>query len=347
MSTIPLNYDDVLKKLPATKHLLLGNGFSIACDPIFDYGNLFEYVKQKGLSSNAIPVFDYLGTNNFEGVLRLLQDSIWVKSHYKMVYGKKPRGTIEDDLDSVKKALVEAIAQTHLSHSGLIADSRKERCLKFIEPYKNVFTTNYDLLLYWVAMHGLEQKIEARDGFLACINEPTAPYLVFSQHLGDRKGILFLHGGLHLYLEEGETRKHSWRRTDTPIIELVKNGLQRNQYPHFVAEGLASKKLEQIHMSDYLSYCLGKLSRIEQSLVVFGLSFGKSDQHILNAIADNLNLADLYIGVFGDLNSPSNKSLLQSAEYLHDRRRQRVVQAKKGKDITISYYDSESAPVWD
>src|SRR5438105_4614696 len=35
-----LSYDDVLERLPQTKHLLLGNGFSIACDKIFNYPNL-------------------------------------------------------------------------------------------------------------------------------------------------------------------------------------------------------------------------------------------------------------------------------------------------------------------
>jgi hypothetical protein len=35
-------------------HLLLGNGFSIACDPIFKYEKLFEHAKMSGLSQEAI-----------------------------------------------------------------------------------------------------------------------------------------------------------------------------------------------------------------------------------------------------------------------------------------------------
>jgi len=34
-----LKYEEVLERLPATKHLLLGNGFSIGCDKIFSYPN--------------------------------------------------------------------------------------------------------------------------------------------------------------------------------------------------------------------------------------------------------------------------------------------------------------------
>ena len=346
MNIKPLDYRDVLKKLPETKHLLLGNGFSIACDPIFDYGNLFEYVKQNGLSENLIKVFEYLGINNFEGVMRLLDDAIWLRGHYKLIYGKRSEFSMEDDLQTIKEALVKAIAQKHLAHSNLIDRRRRDQCVSFIEPYKTVFTTNYDLLLYWIARHGSE-KLNERDGFRASIDDPAAPYLVFHEHLGDQKGILFLHGGLHIYIEDGEIRKHSWKRTDIPIIELVREGLKRNQYPHFVAEGNPDKKLKQIHSSGYLTYCLGKLERIQQALVIFGLSLGNSDQHILNAISDNLLLERLYIGIFGDPNDLKNKSIIQSTEYMVHRRKQWLVKMKRGKELSIEFYNSQTAHVWD
>jgi len=83
-----LTYDEVLAKLPDTKHLLLGNGFSIACDPIFNYPNLFDFAKKKGLTKHVQEVFNYLGTNNFEGVMRLLDDSLWISKHYRLVVKK-------------------------------------------------------------------------------------------------------------------------------------------------------------------------------------------------------------------------------------------------------------------
>ena len=105
MSTKLMKYDDVLKRLPQRKHLLLGNGFSIACDPIFSYSNLFEYVKDQGLSLNVQKVFEYLGTNNFEGVMKMLEDVEAVRHFYDLEYAAKSKQTIIQDLDFVKTCL--------------------------------------------------------------------------------------------------------------------------------------------------------------------------------------------------------------------------------------------------
>jgi hypothetical protein len=339
-----LVYSQVLENLPPTKHLLLGNGFSIACDDVFGYTNLFEFAKDNGLNERIQGIFNYLGTNNFEGVLRLLDDTSWMIEHYGLVTKKGKVPPIKEDLQSVKGSLVKAVTLAHLPTPNKINDVRKARCVEFLTPYKTVFTTNYDLLLYWVTMHGLE-KLEGRDGFRAPVDDPEAEYLVFQEHLGDEKGILFLHGAIHLYVKDGEVCKHSWIRDykRRPIVELVKEGLDNGQYPLFVAEGLPNKKLEQIQHSGYLSYCLGKLERIQQALVIFGLSLSKSDQHICNAIADNIKLKDLYIGLF----DPSNKDIKTSAKLMQERRTKRLAKRQRGEELIVHFYDSKTVPVWD
>lgn len=63
-----LTYEQVRRELKnKTAHLLLGNGFSIACDPVFSYRSLFEEAVKRGLSDRAQRLFERLGTNNFEG----------------------------------------------------------------------------------------------------------------------------------------------------------------------------------------------------------------------------------------------------------------------------------------
>ncbi len=91
--------------------MLLGNGFSIACDKVFHYTNLFEFAKENGLGKRVQKVFEYLGTNNFEGVLKLLDDSDWMAKHYKLSTkdGKKPE--FQKDLEEVKNALVAAVTK--------------------------------------------------------------------------------------------------------------------------------------------------------------------------------------------------------------------------------------------
>lgn len=341
-----LTYNDVLQKLPQTKYLLLGNGFSIACSKKFEYPNLFEYVRKTVLSTHVLKVFEYLGTNNFEGVMRLLEDSKWITKHYGLERAKGVTASISKDLTSIKKSLVSAIAKTHLPNPGTISDDRKNKCVTFLEPYQNVFTTNYDLLLYWVANHG-QDKLKEQDGFRASIDDPSAAYLVFSEHLGQNKGILFLHGALHFYVEGGETRKHSWIRSKKSLIELIKEGLERGQYPLFVAEGKAEKKMAQIQRSGYLFYCLGKLERIASPLVVYGLSFSENDQHIINAIADNRNLDRVFIGLHGKIDSHTNKQIIHIGNWMMKRRKEYIAKGRKAKELDISYFRSNTTPVWD
>src|ERR1700722_7282193 len=64
------------------KHLLLGNGFSIACKPnIFAYGSLFEEAK-KTMSKELAAIFAAMGTQDFEEVIRALQHAAAIVSAY-------------------------------------------------------------------------------------------------------------------------------------------------------------------------------------------------------------------------------------------------------------------------
>ena len=87
-------------------------------------------------------------------------------------------------------------------------------------------------------------------------DDPESEYLVFTERLGDHNGILFLHGALYFYLSGGELRKHSWVRSGRRLTELIEDGLDKGQYPLFIAEGSPEKKLEQIQGSGYLWYAL-------------------------------------------------------------------------------------------
>lgn len=346
MSLTLLTYEQVLKELGKSRsHLLLGNGFSIACEPCFAYGSLFEYAKAHGLPTSCLPIFRRLGTNNFEGVMRLLEDADWVAQHYGLI-GGTTQSVMLSDLEAIKKALVDAIAKTHPDHTHDIPEAKKDTCVTFLEPYHNIFCTNYDLLLYWVEMHGHE-KLAGRDGFDYDIDDPEAPYVVFSEHVGGEKGIFFIHGALHLYTVGGQVRKHSWVRTGKHLIQGIREALDAGQYPLFVAEGTAEKKLTQIQNSGYLSYCLGKLERIENSLVTFGLSFGENDQHIANVIAHNRKLQTIYIGLFGHPESPANLDTRKHVATLVEKRMSLIEAKRVRKELEVKYYDVSTAVVWD
>jgi len=338
-------YRDVCERLTSskTRHLLLGNGFSIGCDPVFTYGSLYDAAVQAGLGERAQVIFSRMGTNNFEGVMRLLDDSHFVAATYGLV--SEQRSDMLDDLEMVKKALVEAVAHSHLPHTGAVPDEKKAAAAHFIAPYQSVFSTNYDLLLYWVNMAAADRP-PFGDGFREDDADPDAPSLVFSEKLGSAKGIYYLHGGLHLFTQSGALRKHCWRRSHKPLIELILEALAKGGYPLFVAEGTPEKKLEQIRSNAYLSYALGKLSRIESPLVIYGHALGRSDSHITDTITNNEKIKAVYVGLFGDPDSEANGATRHAAEEIALRWRQRSAEFRRPPTLDLFFFDSASVGCW-
>ena len=247
------------------------------------------------------------------------------------------------DLEVIKKTLIKVISKSHLAHPGDIDEHRKAAAAQFIDPYKIIFTTNYDLLLYWVAMFSSDPPA-FQDCFRADEDDPEAEYLVFTERLGDHKGILYLHGALHLYLNGGELRKHSWIRSGQRLTDLIQDGLNTEQYPLFVAEGSPEKKLDQIQGSGYLWYALEKLRTIQSPLVLFGHSLGDADGHILNVIARNRKLPELYVSLHGNIDSKSNREIQRAAKQL---RTTRANLPGRANPLEVFFYDSDSAQVWD
>lgn len=338
------SYQDVEEVLlRGTSHLLLGNGFSISYNSIFSYASLYNIAVENGLSDNAKKLFEKLGTNNFEAVLKLLENLSWAAQLY---YDIEDNGEkIKADIEIIKETLITSIAKSHLHHSGEVLDSSKASALRFLQPYKNIFTSNYDLLLYWINMSSPDKPIFG-DCFRAEYENPNANYVIFAEHLGGDKGVLFLHGALHLYFADGEIKKHCWSRTHRPLMELIREGLESKKYPLFVAEGLPEKKLEQINSNAYLAYCLGKLGRITNRLVVFGNTLGNSDQHIAEVIADNLELKELYVGIYGDPMSSTNQETFAACRMIETHRDKLNKKIRKPKVLDIQFYDSSTANIW-
>lgn len=88
------------------RHLLLGNGFSIACRPnIFQYGKLFEQADFSKLSTSAKKVFHKLDTQDFEKVISILRDSAIALKAYEDVSAEL-LAKLSSDADSLRELLV-------------------------------------------------------------------------------------------------------------------------------------------------------------------------------------------------------------------------------------------------
>ena len=90
-------------------HVLLGNGFSIACRPnIFLYGKLYEQADFSKLSQTAKVAFEALNTQDFERVITALRHTEAILE----AYGGAPQSfldTLQSDCDGLRELLVETI----------------------------------------------------------------------------------------------------------------------------------------------------------------------------------------------------------------------------------------------
>jgi len=351
-----LQFSEAIKEshgIGKKKQLLLGNGFSIGCHPSFEYGTLFEQAKKDGLSRRLEKLLNRYGSN-FEVTLKYLDEGDFLAKFYGLKQPKESVRGMKADYEKLKRALVKTISDNHPAYPSEISAQKFASCLKFLKNFDAIFTVNYDLLLYWAALHINEsegQEFPFSDGF-GRDNDPDDPDCSFSYtRLGDRPYLFFLHGALHLYTKDGHVWKRVWNTKKIPIIKQVSDAFKKKEYPLFVAEGFSTDKMKKIESSSYLSQAYRKFKNIEGHLFLFGHSLGEQDDHILHAIthAERLNLSYLCIGLHGDVKSRHNQEIVRRAYSMQHQRDKIIPSAKKkkgGGELNIAFFDTTSAEVW-
>lgn len=318
-----LTFDEALAEAGDDISILLGNGFSQAYDHhIFNYRNLLDNANFGVRHESIKDIFRKLETYDFEKVMQSLEFTEIVNSIYRA-----PQQLIDyiaDDMENLKNALVNAIANSHPQRSSYVSTQQYRRSCEFISNFSNVFTLNYDLLLYWT-INKLSDTGDYDDGFRrgGCWNSP------------EKQNIFFLHGALHL-LEgnDGMTTKLRFNdRDDQSIIDAVADNLLTNTFPLFVSEPTSIKKLQKIRKSPYLNHCFEELKYISGSLFIHGHSMDENDRHIFSKINES-NIDRVFISMFGNINSEPNRSLEANSMRFFRR------------DMNINFYDASSASIW-
>ena len=323
-------------KLP---HLLMGNGFSIACKPkIFMYGSLFEKANFDGLSPHAKIAFAALKTTDFEVVMQALRNASTLIDLYAGA-GKKLSRQLVEDADGLREVLVQTIAQNHPARPSDVTDAKFAACRNFLSNFDHFYTLNYDLLLYWTLMHdesGIELK--ADDGFRAT-EDPDEDYVTWEVENTHHQNIFYLHGALHLFDAGHELKKYTWSRTGVRLIEQIRAALNDNLYPLIVAEGESEGKVRRIGHCGYLHRGVRSFKEIGGSLFMFGHSLADNDEHITKSLHRNRNLKKLFVSIYGDPATPENRKIIQRAVALAAGRDDR-------RPLEVEFYDAASAKVW-
>jgi hypothetical protein len=342
-----------------TKHLLLGNGFSIACDStIFTYDSLYTEANFSA-HKKVKKAFDLMETTDFELMIDALDKASRILPAYRTDSVKLCK-EMNQDADAIKELLLKTISTRHPAKPSDIAIDKYDKCRAFLKEFIHtnnkgkIYTLNYDLLLYWTLMHELDdEKSESKfsDGFGRNTwiegYEPQVSNELTWQGKSPFQNIHYLHGGLHLYDTGGEIQKFSWTDTGVRLIDQSRKALKEGKFPLFVTEGNNLRKMEKINHNSYLFNSFdsfrgvtsgGKAARPGNTcLFTYGVSFSENDKHIFNQIAIG-KINKLLISIYGDPKSSINKEIIAKAE---------AMKSQRDKfPLEIVYYDAASAEVW-
>lgn len=335
-----------LKKENRQKHLLMGNGFSMSYDSaIFSYNALSKFIYE--LKDRELhQLFDILNTNNFELMMQQLDNAAQIA----IVFGadKKIVEKIRKASETLKSSLIDAIKELHPEHVFEVPEEKSQACAAFLKSFLDengqVFSTNYDLLLYWVLMRN--QLDRMGDGFGRETDETDEwidpddrdwSELRWGKNK-ETQSIHYLHGALHLFDTGIDVIKEEYS-SEHYLLENVKARMAKKEYPIFVTAGSSKDKLTHIMHNKYLAYCYESLSRISGTLICFGFGFGPYDEHIIRAINKAYKwreveegklerLQSVYIGVY------SEKDL------------EHINSIKKKFKVPMRVFDAKTVNVW-
>ncbi len=323
------------------KHLMLGNGFSIALRPdIFTYNTLFERAKEsKKFSKELQEVFAKLGTTDFEMVMEALENASVLVSLYEKSNPKLAKA-LQADAARLRDVLAETIAENHPARPYDVTPEQYASCKRFLANFDgHIYTLNYDLLLYWTLMQSeVEPEVKSDDGFRKP-EDREEEFVTWDVQNTNAQRIFYLHGALHIYDAGADLLKFTWSKTEIALIDQIKSSLVKREYPLIVTEGTSDQKIGRIQHSSFLGRAYRSFANISGSLFIYGHSLATNDEHLLKLINKG-KVKKVFVGIYGDPSAEWNKAIIERARKFQTCRR-------KGSPLDIYFFDAITAHVWD
>lgn len=259
--------------LESWRTLIVGNGLSRNLWEGFSYDSLYS---QAVLGLEARSIFNELGTSNFEQCLECLQ-------HARIALNalNEPTTSIEEVYEEIRSSLFSTVRAVHLPWKRLPRGT-EDLIAGTLDDFRSVFTSNYDLSLYWSHLDTSE-PVEIVDFFWSDHGKfDPSNTNVYSK---SATKVHYLHGALHLWQDDDLDQSGKWLSAAGNLLKFEeKYSASMRRRPLLVSEGKSLNKYREIRRSPYLSYCLESLREDDQPTVVFGHSFSQQDQHIVEAL---------------------------------------------------------------
>jgi len=344
----PFTYRQALHETRKTRrHLLLGNGFSMAYDR-----NLFSYENLAAAGGEPDQtVRDLLSEKAGDieaAIIVLLQ-----RRGFAVDEGELEKAeALALQIGELKEHLIRAVTAVHPGSAFDVEVDRKAQCCNFLKPYIGrsaiphgiVFTTNYDLLLYWTLVaHAIFRSrgdVLCWDGFKG---EDWVPKVM--QHVN--MSAVYLHGALHLHNHGNGIKRIMYQMgaVNLNLITQIRMRLDQNEFPIFVAEGDSSTKLRRISGNPYLSAAFDKFKFAckegDSALFVIGHRLAKQDEHLSDQIGKG-RIGTVYFGAYGGAGSEDARN----AEKLAARWAGQRADTPWKAPLTVKVFDSRECEIW-
>lgn len=232
-------------------------------------------------------LFEGFATTNFESIQEQLLNAKKVNELLGL-----PTELIDPAVEKLRRGLITSVESNH-PRAGDIDVRELQKASEALDPFKDVYTFNYDLLLYRMIMFSKDRSKTLgvrrhNDYFWSEYNNEFLEFKDFD-HYGN-KHVYFLHGALFLfpggrfdYYNDLKLRRGN--ESFDELIEVVSREIEQGILPLFVSEGTPQEKMRVISGSPYLSFAYRSLEESERRLVIYGWSMSSQDVHMLSALS--------------------------------------------------------------
>lgn len=328
-------FQEFLNECEGKKSIILGNGFGISFDVAMQQNN-FNWNSLLDLCAieDGSELYRLLSQNqfDFELVHQKINNAIDVLNLYSPQ--SQLIAHLEQQIQYLREQLIVAVGASHPASfvrartpvDQLQLNEKITNCRRFLNGFSNVFSLNYDLLLYWVRCY--QRPNLGRDSFTSIGDD-----LIFSPN--DNANFFFPHGSLFIY-RDGVSAIKSGSTRANPILARLEENIEQGKFPMCISEGTGQQKLKEIKKNHYLLYAYNRIIKSTGTIFTFGCSFldGK-DRHIIEAMCRS-SATRIVVGEY-QLNDASRHRL--GHEFAR-------VQAELRTDKVVEITDSAGTQIW-
>ena len=328
------------------RHILLGNGFSAGASTAMTAEGLVTTMRNTPGFEGVRHLFEREQTYNFELVMGNIVHRAKATAQWREV---------QDDLNALRAFFTRTIARSQAQGVDGNDGDLMGRAGAFLSQFDSIFSLNFDQHAYRALLQAKGAGLcEFTDGFNPS-QIPGSTEMVYGGFWSNRKrlhhphGTLFIRepiGGLAEKLTVRSTkflppdhRKTLFPGESTKLSGICLLGIDRIK-PLIVAAGTSQEKMERICASPFLRDALTALGRIRGDIVTYGWSMSEPDEHLIDAIAKNSDIRNVYVGIHGDCQTNENQEVIRKATLM-------IFQRVEGSAPQgIKFFSTNSAGVW-